>query len=113
MHTPPPAPDPDITLPVSPGNGFDSSWAIFDQNSIPIAAQSLLLEQRQPMNSHTAMEDGRQNPGIPGHYDPRAQQAFEIDGLRYNNEQYADAWPSTILRLFGNAESIHGEQHRR
>jgi hypothetical protein len=40
--------------------GFDPSWTIFDENSIPIASQSLLLE-RQQLGSNASIEDERQS----------------------------------------------------
>ena len=94
--------------------GFDSSWAIFDQNSIPIASQSLLL-QRQQLGSNSAIADGRQSSGIAGQYDAPAMMrdphAFEVDGQWFGNEHYADAWQSTILRLFGNVDSVQEGNH--
>jgi hypothetical protein len=96
MHTPPAATD-DGPLP-----GFDPSWAIFDQNSIAMAS---LLPERQPLGGTAQNGGSGHDAAMSGIYDAQSlinQEA--MDGQWFSHEQQADAWQSTLMRLFGNAE---------
>lgn len=119
MHTPRPAPDPPLD-PLNPQDMFDSSWAIFDQNSIALARSSGFGTSTvggvseggngNGMVIFTAGNGGvgRGAGGPVGDYDGGAAGAEEMDanadGQWLSNEHYSDAWQSTLFRLFGNTE---------
>jgi hypothetical protein len=77
---------------------FDSSWAIFDQNSI----QSM-LQDRPPDPTHSVGHGNR----MSGLYESNGQEVFgfqgEGQGQWSGNE---DAWQSTLFRLFGSADLL-------
>ncbi|TVY80419.1 hypothetical protein LSUE1_G003275 [Lachnellula suecica] len=97
MHTPRSAPDPDPMLDITSAN-FDSSWAIFDQNSI----QSMLQE----MQPNPAAGLG-QSSRMTGLYENNGQQVSEFQGEGQGQlSGNEDAWQSTLFRLFGSADLL-------
>jgi hypothetical protein len=123
MHTPRPAPE---HLDPLAHDMFDSSWAIFDQNSIALAlgagfgnnshgTGSGVNENGMVIftagNGGVVTSEGGVGSGIVG----SGSEAFvgggsgggEIDadeGQWLGNEHYSDAWQNTLFRLFGNSE---------
>lgn len=98
MHTPPAATDDGPVL-----TGFDPSWAIFDQNSIAMAPQSIFSERQQIATNGPNEQDA----AMSGIYHPHpiiSQQSMGSDGQWFSPEQQADAWQSTLMRLFGNGD---------
>jgi hypothetical protein len=105
MHTPPAAADD------APGLiGFDPSWAIFDQNSIAMVPQSILPERHQ-ITSHAQNGQDAAMSGIYDHHSIINQQAMGSDGQWFSPEQQADAWQSTLMRLFGNGDFGQSQNH--
>jgi hypothetical protein len=113
MHTPRPAPDPDLMLGIN-AESFNNDWAIFDRESLGLANQT----QSQPMDpvrqQGERSEGSRVNPGggMLSVFDSReteTEAGYVInggadDGGWLHTEQYSDAWQSTLFRLFGNTE---------
>jgi hypothetical protein len=105
MHTPPAATDD------GPVPGFDPSWAIFNQNSITMAS---LLPERQQLGPTTQNGETAQDSTMSGIYDTQSlinQQAISADGEWFSYEQQADAWQSTLMRLFGNGDFSQSQHH--
>ena len=105
MHTPPAATDD------GPVPGFDPSWTIFDQNSITMAS---LLPERQQLGTTTQNGETSQDATMSGIYDTQSlinQQAMSADGEWFSYEQQADAWQSTLMRLFGNGDFSQSQHH--
>jgi hypothetical protein len=104
MNTPPPI-DPDV-----PQLQFDPSWALFDENSIRLASESFLkpIETQHNMsklqNSLDASQSPQSAPGI------QSQPGFGNEETWNGYEHPPDAWPSNLLRLFGNAEFLPPSQ---
>ena len=98
LHTPPAATDDGPVL-----TGFDPSWAIFDQNSIAMAPQ-LILPERQQIASSTQNGQDAAMSGIYDHHSMLNQQTIGSNGQWYSPEQQAEAWQSTLQRLFGNGD---------
>ena len=98
MHTPPAATDDGPVL-----AEFDPSWAIFDQNSIALAPQSILPERQQIASSSQNGQDASMSD-IYDHHSMLNQQTMGSNGQWYSPEQQTDAWQSTLLRLFGNGD---------
>ena len=106
MHTPRPAPEQDPMMDIS-SSGLDSSWAIFDQNSIVLANQQ--LQVGRPLEHTSPAAPQSTNLQMQAAYDANlaSQESFTIDlqgGQWMSNEQYSDAWQSTLFRLFGSSD---------
>ena len=91
--------------------GFDPSWAIFDQNSIMMAS---LLPERQQLGHSAQNGVLSQDASMSGIYDAQSlmnQQAMGPDGEWFGHEQQADAWQSTLMRLFGGGDFSQSQNH--
>ena len=116
MHTPRPAPEPDPMLLSSsaqnPNSSYDDGWAIFDSNSIALAASQFNMGSVSGNGGGMSVNEGGVGDyggngvgtggGGGGMQTGQQQQFGDIDGLWLSNEQYADAWQSTMFRIFGN-----------
>jgi hypothetical protein len=123
MHTPRPAPDP--LDPLHAQNLFDSSWAIFDQNSIALAPSTgfsthsgattggesgngmvIFTAGNGGVSHASGLED--RDPGFAassgGGEGTQTLDAADGQWLGNSGEHYSDAWQNTFFRLFGSAE---------
>ena len=98
MNTPPSV-DPDVAPLES-----DPSWALFDENSIRFASEPFL----QQMDTQGPMQNAQNSvdPSQPGQSTHEIQdlQAFGNQETWDGYENPPDAWPSNLMRFFGNAE---------
>lgn len=73
-----------------------------------------LLPERQQLG-HSAQNGGpSQDAAMSGIYDAQSlmsQQAMGSDGEWFSHEQQADAWQSTLMRLFGNGDFSQSQNH--
>ncbi len=121
MHTPRPTPDQDAMIDIA--GGLDPSWAIFDQNSINLANQQLAMGRPlEPTGTTvTQQSNGNQNAqlqiqagsfqtsmadaGMVGGRQEGYVEGMNLQGQQWtSNEQYSDAWQSTLFRLFGSSD---------
>lgn len=133
MHTPRPAPEPDPMLlsnsSQNPNSSYDDGWAIFDSNSIALAASQFNMGSVSGNGGGMSVNGGggsvsasgtgsggigvyggneMEDGGAGGIQTGQQQQFGDIDGQWLSNEQYADAWQSTMFRIFGNGNQDMG-----
>jgi len=96
MNTPP-AIDPDIAH-----MELDPSWAIFDESSNRLAAETFF--QQIDVGENSTLGTGNLNcmtdNGLGVHVPPDFDNSKSWNG----HENLIDTWPSNLLRVFGNSE---------
>lgn len=104
MRTPPAGPELMIDT------NIEYSWAIFDQNNMPLANPSWLLQDQMhatpkpsvPIAQASETRDGMSEPyhsGLVG-----GEQA--LHARQWIGQEQSNAWPSTLYRLFGHDDSM-------
>lgn len=94
----PPAVDPDV-----PQFQYDPSWALFDENSMRIAAEPFFQQDGAQISRSMQSSVGASQPQ-PDSLESQGSQGFGNQETWNSYEPPPDAWPSNLLRLFGNGE---------
>jgi len=99
----------DITS--SSSNNLDSSWAIFDHRSIDLANQQFGITTRPPgpmtqVGLQGTFDANVNANNVGNHAGGGGGGGYEMDfqGQWMSNEQYSEAWQSTLFRLFGSSD---------
>jgi hypothetical protein len=100
MHSPP-SNGPEMMV---PDTNLDYSWTIFDQDTLPLANPSWLLQDlmQEPKAAVPIAQPGTAYPsGLVG-----GSQTFQT--RQWVGEQ-TNTWPSTLYRLFGHDDAAQAE----
>lgn len=77
-------------------------------------ASQTMLPGRQQLGQAAHNGGKSQDAAMSGIYDHNSiinQQAVGLDGQWFSPEQQADAWQSTLMRLFGNGDFSQSQNH--
>jgi hypothetical protein len=88
-----------------PDTNLDYSWTIFNQDTLPLANPSWLLQDlmQEPKAAVPIVQPGTAYPsGLVG-----GSQTFQT--RQWVGEQTSNTWPSTLYRLFGHDDAAQAE----
>lgn len=106
MRTPP-ATGPELMM---PDTNIDYSWAIFDQNNMPLANPSWLLQDQMhatPKPTVSIAQASATRDGMSEQYHSGLVAGEQtLHARQWIGQEQSNAWPSTLNRLFGHDDSM-------